>query len=110
MAPVPLLVTLIGFAAPLLALAGSAVAYVIKLYRDAAETRHKRFFELMTYIDGQGPIAANVAAIYALREFKEHREFIERFCATQRNNTSGAAAQILIAELDYTAEAMRNLH
>ena len=106
---VPLWITLIGFVVPFLTLAGSAAAYVVKLYQDADERRHKRFFELLTHIDGQGTIAAKVGAIYALREFKEHREFIERFCENQRTNISGPAAPILIAELDKTKEAMRDL-
>ena len=103
---VPLWVTIGGFALPLLGLAGSAIAYVVKLYQDAAVRRRANFFELLQYIDGSGPIAAKVGAIYALREFDEHADFIERFCRTQRDQITGDNAQSLIAELDETAEAV----
>ena len=84
-------VAFIGFLIPILTLAGSAAAYIIKLYQDTGEKRYKRFFELLMHIDGQGSIAAKVGAIYALREFKEHRAFIQRFCEVQRTNVTGDA-------------------
>jgi hypothetical protein len=101
---VPIWVTLVGFAAPLLALAGSAVAYVVKLYRDAAEKKRRHFFELMEFIDSPRPIATKMAAVYELRPFPEHKDFIVRFCQLQRNNIAGNGAPILIAELDSTRE------
>src|SRR3546814_5398029 len=52
----------------------------------------------MTYIDGSGPIAAKLAAVYALRDFKEHREFIRRFCTTQQSQVVGGNAESLIKE------------
>lgn len=106
---VPLWVTIGGFAVPLLGLAGSAVAFVVKLFRDAKEAREQRFFALMQLIDGQGTIASKVAAVYALRKFTEHRDFIRRFCESQTENIAGSdtAAKILKDELSRTAEAMK---
>jgi hypothetical protein len=66
---VPLWVTIIGFTAPLVALAGSAVGYVVKLYQDAAGKRRSHFFELTQFIDGTLSIATKVAAVYELRRF-----------------------------------------
>src|SRR3546814_17276258 len=60
----------------------------------------------MTYIDGSGPIAAKLAAVYALRDFKEHREFIRRFCTTQQSQVVGGNAESLIKELNLTAKAV----
>jgi hypothetical protein len=101
---VPLWVTLLGFAAPLITLAGSAVAFVVKLYLDAGERLRNHFFDLMDKIDGQSSIAKKVAAFYALRQFPEHRDFIIRFCKTQRSNVSGpgTASAALIAEMEAT--------
>src|SRR3546814_15962551 len=62
----------------------------------------------MTYIDGSGPIAAKLAAVYALRDFKEHREFIRRFCTTQHSQVVGGTAESLIKELNLTAKAVEN--
>ena len=96
---------------PIAVIAGSAVAYVIKLFQDAAERRRKHFFELMQFIDGPGTIATKVAAIYQLRNFPKHRDFIIRFCETQRDNVSAASAKVgaaavesVVAELDATRD------
>lgn len=107
---VPLWVTLVGFAAPLITLAGSAVGYVVKLYLDSSERRRSDFFALMEFIDGKGSIAKKVAAVYALRRFPEHKEFVIRFCELQRSNVEGAGAQPLIAEMDLTRDYMRSLN
>ena len=106
---IPLWVTLVGFAAPLLALAGSAVGYVVKLYQDASEKRREHFFELMRIIDSASPIAAKMAAVYELRQFPKHKDFVIRFCETQKTNIVGPSAQILIAEMDLTREFMAKL-
>jgi hypothetical protein len=97
-------VTLLGFAAPLVTLAGSAVAFVFKLYLDAGERRRNHFFDLMDKIDAQSSVAKKVAALYALRQFPEHRDFIVRFCKTQRSNISGpgTASATLVAEMEAT--------
>jgi hypothetical protein len=99
---VPLWVTLLGFAAPLMTLAGSAVAYVVKLYLDSGERRRGQFFELMQMIDSDSRIAKKVAAVYELRRFPEHRDFIIRFCRTQKANVTGDGAPALVAELEAT--------
>lgn len=106
---VPLWVTIVGFVVPFLGLAGSAVAFVVKLFRDAKERRENRFFEMMQLIDGQGTIATKIAAVYALRDFREHREFLVRFCETQSENITGGdtAVALLKSELKLTAEAMK---
>ena len=94
--------SLMVVAAPLITLAGSAVAYVVKLFMDAAEKKRQQFFELMQYIDGSAPIATKAAAVYELRRFPEHRAFIIRFCETQRSNIVGGGANILQMEMDET--------
>jgi hypothetical protein len=104
---IPLWITLLGFAAPLVTLAGSAVAYVVKLYQDGAERRRSHFFQLMQYIDSDRPIATKMAAVYELRQFPEHRDFIIRFCQTQRSNIAGTSAHLLTAEMDATRVAMQ---
>lgn len=102
---VPIWVTLLGFAAPLIALAGSAVGYVVKLYQDASVRRRDQFFELMAFIDSKDrPIATKVAAVYRLRDFPEDKEFIVRFCQSQRENIQGDAARLLRDEMDATAQ------
>lgn len=105
---VPLWVTLLGFAAPLMTLAGSAVAYVVKLYLEAGERRRDHFFELMRMIDTSGTIAAKVTAVYQLRSFPEHRDFIVRFCTLQQSNITGGGAGPLKAEMQATAEFFRS--
>jgi hypothetical protein len=102
-------VALFGFAVPLLTLAGSAVAYVVKLYQDAAERRRNQFFELMQFIDSERPIATKVAAIYELRRFPEHKEFIIRFCETQKDFVTGGSAPTLILEMEQTRKFMQTL-
>lgn len=109
MTSVPLWVTIVGFAAPLMALAGSATAFVINLYREAAEHRKNYFFELMQFIDSDRPMATKVAAVYELRRFPEHREFVIRFCQSQQANISGTGASLLAAEMEQTRRFMEQL-
>jgi hypothetical protein len=87
-------------------IAGSAVAFVFKAYLDSRRERRQQFFDLMDLIDNKGSIAAKVAAIYQLRFFPEHKDFIIRFCDTQKNNISGSgiAADSLRAEFEKTAD------
>jgi hypothetical protein len=99
-----------GFAAPLLALAGSAVAYVVKQYADARDRRRNQFFELMQFVDSEKPIATKVAAIYELRRYPEHKDFVIRFCRAQRNNVTGLGAPPLIDEMDQTRAFMEALN
>jgi len=102
---VPLWVTLIGVAAPLIAIAGSAVAFVIKLFLDRAERRRNQFFELMQFFDSDKAIATKLAAAYELRRFIEHKEFIIRFCnkfpnlTRKPNEVGGSTVEYLQAEI-----------
>jgi hypothetical protein len=91
---------------PLIALAGSSIAYVVKLFLDRADKRRDRFFDLMKLIDGKESIALKVAAIYELRQFPEHKDFIVHFCETQSKNVAGvdSGAKSLIAEMNRTKD------
>src|SRR5205814_1067761 len=102
----PQWITFLGVAVPLIGLAGSAIAYVANLFRDARVRRRTDFLELMQLIDIQGSIAKKVTAVYQLRQFPEHAGFIIRFCKTQRQSISGegVALQSLVAEMDSTRE------
>lgn len=108
MTTVPLWVTIGGFAVPLLGLAGSAIAYVVNLFNERKERRRQRFFELMQFLDDKGTIASKSAALYALRDFPEHREFIIRFCEAQADNISGdeISTSVLRFEMLQTADAL----
>ncbi|PWE36996.1 hypothetical protein DD563_14215 [Pelagicola sp. LXJ1103] len=98
------LTAFIGISLPLIAIAGSAVAYVIKIYRESATIRREQFFELMKLLDDKGTIAAKVAAVYHLRQFPEHKDFIVRFCEIQKDNILGDRGLYLTAEMQLTLE------
>lgn len=89
-------VAIIGVVLSMMTIAGSAVAYVIRVYSDARLRRRNQFFELMQKLDERGTIASKLAATYQLREFPEHREFIIRFCTSQQENTTGDGSPLLI--------------
>src|SRR5947209_16032734 len=93
---------LMGIAVSMLTLAGSAVAYVVRLYLDTRAGRRDQFFELMKFLDSPSPIAAKIGAVYQLRHFPEHREFIIRFCSAAPQFVAGTAAQALLAEFEAT--------
>lgn len=97
---------IIGVIIPMLTIAGSSVAYIIKIYKDGKEKRQNYFLSLMALIDGAGTMAGKLAAIYQLRMFPEHKEFIIRFCDNQRHNLSGSteSVRILSDELEATME------
>ncbi|MFN3953399.1 MAG: hypothetical protein ACK4LQ_03035 [Pararhodobacter sp.] len=98
--------TIVGIIIPLVTIAGSALAFVIKVFMDSRERRRNEFYELMKFLDEKGSIAAKVAAVYEMRRFPEHRDFIIRFCTSQRQNIEGSAAQILGDEMKATADFM----
>lgn len=103
MSTIPLWVTLIGFVAPFVALAGSAVAFVYQNYREREDRRWNRFFDLMKFIDSKDlPIATKSAAVYQLREFPEHKDFVIRFCKDNKSKIVGAASESLAAEMELT--------
>ncbi|WP_292041099.1 MULTISPECIES: hypothetical protein [unclassified Brevundimonas] len=103
----PFWIATAGIAAPLIALAGSAVAFVIKVYNDGERLKRDQFFELMQFIDGDRPIATKLAAVYQLRSYPEHREFIVRFCDRRDELVIGVTGESLRAEMQATADAMR---
>ena len=84
------------------------MAFVIKSFSDGAARKREQFFELMQFIDSDKPIATKMAAVYQLRSFPKHREFIVRFCDSQADKIVGSTASALAAEMRATAEAMRN--
>jgi hypothetical protein len=102
---IPLWVTLLGFVAPFVALAGSAVAFVWQNYRESKDRRWNKFFDLMKFIDSKDlPIATKSAAVYQLRQFPEHKDFIIRFCTAHKSNIVGPASQILATEMESTVQ------
>lgn len=103
-------IALIGIIVPLTTLSGTA-AYVVRLFQDAGNKRRGQFFELMQYIDSPTPIASKMAAVYQLRQFPEHRDFVIRFCESQRGNIAGAPTSVgpLQAEMDGTRDFMRTV-
>lgn len=101
------LTEIVGVVLPLLAIAGSAVAYVVKFYSERSDIREQRFTALVSRIDEPGAMASKVAAVYEMRQFPEHRDFIVRFCRTQQGNVSGSGAALLEAEMQQTAEYFR---
>ena len=102
------LANFIGISLPLITIAGSAVAYVVKIYNDAAQSRRKQFFDLMGLMDAKGTIASKLAAIYELRSFPEHKDFIVMFCRTQKTNIDGASASLLEGEMQRTIDYFTN--
>ncbi|MEM8824404.1 MAG: hypothetical protein AAGF30_12400 [Pseudomonadota bacterium] len=89
---------------PLLTIAGSALAYVVSMYREKSLRRQQRFDNLVSRMDDRGTIAGKLAAIYEMRQFPEHREFIVRFCESQQNNLEGGGSDDLAAEMRATLE------
>ena len=89
---------------PLITLAASAAVYVVNLWIARLDKQRDRFFDLMRLIDGQGSIALKVAAIYELRRFPKHKDFIIRFCDDQSKNVVGQGGSTLISEMNKTKE------
>ena len=100
---------LAGIVVSMLTLAGSAVAYVIRFYLDGAARKRDQFFELMKYLDNpMMPIAGKIAAVYQLRNFPQHREFIIRFCLAAPQFVAGTATVPLLAEFEATRKFFEN--
>jgi hypothetical protein len=100
--------TFVGVSVPLMTIAGSAVAFVVKQFSEAKQQRKERFFHLMALIDGPGTIAQKVAAVYQLRDFPEHKDFVVRFCNSQQENVTGEAGASLVDEMKRTAAFMES--
>lgn len=102
------IVTAVGVIIPLLTIAGSGVAFLVKYFADARAKRNARFFELMAHIDNPDrPLAAKLAAVYQLRAFPEHKEFIVRFYDGVSENIDGPSAEVLRREFNETANVFR---
>ncbi|WP_370400307.1 hypothetical protein [Sulfitobacter sp. JB4-11] len=99
----------IGISLPLITIAGSAVAYLVKIYTDARREQRTHFYDLMAKIDEKGTIASKVTAVYQLREFPEHKDFVIRFCDSQMKNIEGQAAHILADEMAQTLKFMKEI-
>ena len=96
---------LAGIAISMLTLAGTAFAYVVRLYLDRSDRHRDQFFELMKFLDNnQAPIAGKIAAVYHLRSFPKHRDFIIRFCQSAPQFVSGNATQPLLSEFEATRQ------
>jgi hypothetical protein len=97
------------FSVPLLGLAGSAIAFVVKLFQDAKERRHERFFRYMALIDGDAPLVTRLAAVYQLQGFGEHREFLLRYLETFEGSVvgNGLGPDALKTEMRLTAKALK---
>ncbi len=101
-------ITFFGIAIPLFGFAGSAIAFVAKLYLDRKDKRRLQFFELMQFLDSDRPLATKIAAIYELRSYREHREFIIRFCGVIPDYLQGSAVDAMKLELQATKEFFEN--
>ncbi|WP_155799966.1 hypothetical protein [Porphyrobacter sp. AAP82] len=107
---IPTWLALLGFAAPLIALAGSAVALVIRQYYEAKQRQRDEFFALLDRFDNPNTgIFCRLAATYRLREFKEDRDFLLRFLELQQKNVEGGkdAVALLVGEMKLTCRALR---
>ena len=88
---------------PLWALAGSAVFYVWNCFKEFENNRRQQFFDLTKILDDQNlPLASKMVAIYHLRFYNKHADFISRFCTSCQRSMSGPSASELIAELELT--------
>lgn len=94
----------VGVIIPMITIAGSAVAFVWKSYRDTAAERRAGFFALMDRIDTEGTIAGKIAAVYQLRFYPEHKDFIVRFCESQQANITGGGTKLLADEMNKTLD------
>ncbi|WP_155856324.1 hypothetical protein [Acidiphilium cryptum] len=101
----------ISFLIPLFTISGSAIAFIVKLFIDRSDKIHNRFFDLLKIIDSKEPIATKMGAVYELRNFPQHKEFIIRFCESQNSNIIGSdtAVSALRAEMDSTKIAMQKI-
>jgi len=102
-------IAIVTAAGTVLTLAGSAIAYFMKLFLERADRRHAEFLKMVDYIDGKDPLAKKLAAIYLLRTFPEHRDFVIRFCDHISPNIIGGAAAQMQTELALTKAHMEKL-
>lgn len=95
---------------PLIAFAGSAFAYIIKLFLDLADRRKVHFLELVALLDQQGTLAGKLAAVYQLSTYSRDsdKEFLVRLFDNRDKIIEGASADILKEEMRIAAEKLRS--
>jgi hypothetical protein len=98
----------IGVIIPLITLAGSAVAYIIKMFLDLADRRRAHFLELIGFLDQPGTLAAKLAAVYQLSQYKQHHDFLLRFFDNRDRIISGESADVLKEEMRIATEYLRS--
>lgn len=92
---------------PLMTLAGSAVAYIFKLFLDLSDRRRKHFLELIGLLDQQGTLASKLAAVYQLSRYDQHRGFLIRFFEKRDMIVSGTSGDVLKEEMRIAAERLQ---
>lgn len=93
---------------PLITLAGSAVAYIVKMFLDLADRRRAHFLELIGFLDQPGTLAAKLAAVHQLSRYRQHRDFLVRFFENRDTIISGESAAVLKEEMRIAAERLRS--
>ena len=78
----------LGTLLPLIAMAGAAVAFVIRYYQSKREARVKEFLKLVGLLES-GSFVSKRTALYLLRTFPEHKEFILRLLRNLMENFDG---------------------
>ena len=72
---------IVGIVLPLFTIAGSAFAYVFNYIGERKRRRADEFAKLIQIFDTEGQTASKISAIYHLRQFPEHSDFIMSLCA-----------------------------
>lgn len=92
---------------PLITLAGSAVAYIVKLFLDLADRRRRHFLELVGLLDQPGTLAGKLAAVYQLSRYRRHKDFLIRFFDNRDTIISGTSGDVVKEEMRIAAERLR---
>lgn len=92
---------------PLMTLAGSAAAYIVKLFLDLSDRRRKNFLELVELLDKPGTLASTLAAVYQLSEYGRHGDFLIRFFGNRDTIISGESGEVLKEEMRIATERLR---
>lgn|GEM_PF-3591556 len=111
MTEVPVWLVALGVAAPLVALAGSAIAFVYRQFAEAKVRKRREFFELLkTFDDADSGFFSRLASTYRLREFKEDREFLARYLEQSKTYVSGTPhmAEMLKNEMQSTIDHLQS--
>lgn len=97
----------VALALPLVTLAGSALAYIVKLFLDLSDRRRKHFLELVQLLDEKGTLAGKLAAVYQLSQYRRHRAFLVRFFENREKIVDGTTGDVLKEEMRIAAEHLR---